>query len=142
MISDLGHAAFAVHDMAASLAFYGTLGLREAFRLHHPDGSLMLVYVHVAGDRFIELFPGGPEPAASQAEASAQSFRHICLLTDDLPGTVEHLRRHGIAIEREPIEGLDGNLQAWIRDPDGNAIELMQLGAGSPQRRAGTRPHS
>ena len=132
MITDLGHAAFAVHDLEASLAFYRQLGLEEAFRLHRPDGSLMLVYLHVGGDRFLELFPHGPEPDPDRV----QSFRHVCLLTDDLRGAVEELRGRGVAIEREPKEGLDANLQAWIRDPDGNPIELMQLSEASPQRRA------
>ena len=35
---------------------------------------------------------------------------------------------------REPKLGLDHNLQAWIKDPDGNAIELMQITPESPQR--------
>ena len=131
MLTDLGHAAFAVHDLDASLAFYRKLGLEESFRLHHPDGSLMLVYLHVAGDRFLELFPNGPEPDPDRV----QSFRHVCLLTADLRGAVEALRGQGVPIEKEPTEGLDGNLQAWIRDPDGNAVELMQLSDASPQRR-------
>jgi lactoylglutathione lyase len=131
VIGDLGHAAFAVHDVEAALAFYAKLGLDEAFRLHREDGSLMLVYLHVGGDRFLELFPGGPEPASDRV----QSFRHVCLLTDDLRSAIERLRAQGVAIEREPQEGLDRNLQAWIRDPDGNAIELMQLSEDSPQRR-------
>jgi hypothetical protein len=32
--------------------------------------------------------------------------------------------------------GLDHNWQAWIRDPDGNTIELMELVQESPQRQA------
>ena len=131
MIIDLGHAAFAVRDVEAALAFYAALGLRESFRLHREDGSLMLVYLHVGDDRFLELFPNGPEPAPDRVH----SFRHICLATDDLQGFVEHLRGQGIPIEREIKEGLDTNLQAWIRDPDGNAIELMQLAETSPQRK-------
>jgi lactoylglutathione lyase len=130
MITDLGHAAFAVHDLERSLAFYAQLGIREAFRLHHPDGTLMLVYLHVAGDRFIEIFPGGPFPDP----ARRGSFKHLCLLTDDLHGTIEQLREAGIVIEQEPKVGLDHNWQAWLRDPDGNAIELMQLVETSPQR--------
>jgi len=134
MIADLGHTAFAVHDIDAALAFYAKLGLTESFRLNHPDGSLMLVYLHIAGDRFLELFPGGPEPSANRTH----SFEHICLLTGDLLGAVEQLRAQGIAIEQEPKQGLDHNLQAWIRDPDGNAIELMQLSEESPQRKIAT----
>jgi lactoylglutathione lyase len=131
MITDLGHAAFAVQDVDAALAFYAKLDLQESFRLHREDGSLMLVYLHIGGDRFLELFPNGPGPDPDRV----QSFKHVCLLTTDLRAAVETLRGRGVAIEVEPKEGLDGNLQAWIRDPDGNAIELMQLVESSPQRR-------
>lgn len=132
MITDLGHTAFRVHDLDAALAFYAKLGINESFRLHRDDGSLMLVYLHISGDRFIELFPGGLEPSSDRPH----SFMHICLVVDDLRSTVDSIRAQDIAIEREPIEGKDGNLQAWIRDPDGNAIELMQLIESSPQRKA------
>jgi lactoylglutathione lyase len=130
VITDFGHTAISVHDLEASLAFYRKLGLDESFRLHYPDGRLMLVYLHIGGDRFLELFPNGPEPDATRVH----SFRHLCLLTDDIAGIVAHLREQGVAIERETKLGLDNNLQAWIRDPDGNAIELMQLSEESPQR--------
>ena len=130
MITDVGHAAFAAYDLDSTLAFYAKLGIGEAFRLHHPDGSLMLIYLHVAGDRFIEVFPNGPAPDPQLRT----SFMHLCLLTDDLQATVEHLRGAGVTIDREPKRGLDGNWQAWVKDPDGNAIELMQLVEESPQR--------
>ncbi len=130
MIADLGHTAFAVHDVERSLAFYAHLGLRESFRLHHDDGSLMLVYLHVSGDRFIEVFPGGPPPDPNRE----QSFEHICLLTEDIHAAVERLRENGAPIDHEPVVGLDGNLQAWTHDPDENRVELMQLSEASPQR--------
>jgi lactoylglutathione lyase len=131
MITDLGHSAFAAYDIDETIGFYQMLGIEEAFRLHKDDGSLMLVYLHVAGDRFIEVFPGGPLPDPDRT----QSFMHICLLTDDLHAAVENLRENGASIDREPTVGLDGNWQAWTRDPDGNEIELMQLSEGSPQWR-------
>ena len=132
MITDLGHPAFAAHDVERTLAFYAMLGIDEAFRLHHDDGSLMLVYLHVSGDRFVEVFPGGPPPGSDRNG----SFMHLCLLTDDVHATVEHLRGSGAPVDREPVVGLDGNWQAWTRDPDGNEIELMQISEGSPQWRA------
>jgi lactoylglutathione lyase len=132
VITDIGHAAFAAHDLERALAFYALLGIRESFRLHHEDGSLMLIYLHVAGDRFIEVFPNGPPPDPNRKG----SFMHLCLLTDDLHAAVAQLRESGIAIEREPKVGLDHNWQAWIRDPDGNPIELMQLVEDSAQRQA------
>ena len=131
LFTDLGHVAFAAADVGQTLAFYEKLGIREAFRLHHDDGSLMLVYLHVASDRFIEVFPGGPPPEPDRPG----SFMHLCLLTDDLLETVAGLRTAGIPVDREPTPGLDGNLQAWIHDPDSNAVELMELTRDSPQRR-------
>jgi catechol 2,3-dioxygenase-like lactoylglutathione lyase family enzyme len=92
----------------------------------------MLAYLHIGGDRFVEVFPGGPPPDPDRGG----SFMHLCLLSDDLPADVERLRAAGVAIDREPNVGLDRNRQARIRDPDGNAIELMQLAEDSPQRRA------
>jgi lactoylglutathione lyase len=130
MIDDLGHTALAAHHVDETLRFYRVLGIEEAFRLHNDDGSLMLVYLHVSGDRFIEVFPGGPAPDPDRE----QSFKHICLLTDDIGGAVERLRENGEPIDSEPLLGLDGNLQAWTHDPDGNQIELMQLSEDSPQR--------
>jgi lactoylglutathione lyase len=129
-IVDLGHPAFACHDLDASLAFYAKMGIEESFRLLRDDGSVMLVYLHVAGDRFIEVFPGGPSP---EERPEKQSFMHICLSVDDLNATVESLREQGVAIDTEPTMGLDFNMQAWIADPDGNKIELMQYSPESPQ---------
>jgi hypothetical protein len=37
MITDLGHPAFAAHDVDKTIGFYGMLGIEEAFRLNH-DG--------------------------------------------------------------------------------------------------------
>lgn len=130
MITDLGHTAFAAYDLDRTLDFYASLGIHESFRLHHADGRLMLVYLHIAGDRFIEVFPNGPAPDPDRKG----SFMHICLVCDDIKAEVERLRAAGIAIRIEPKRGLDHNMQAWIDDPDGNAIELMQLVEHSPQR--------
>lgn len=129
MFTDLGHTAFSVADMDVSLAFYEKLGIRESFRLNNDDGSLMLVYLHIGGDRFLELFPGGG------AANNPQSFKHICLITENIRDDVERLRAAGVPIDREVSEGKDHNLQAWTHDPDGNSIEMMQLSEQSPQRR-------
>lgn len=129
-IVDLGHPAFACHDLDASLEFYAKLGVHESFRLMRDDGSLMLIYLHIAGDRFIEVFPNGP---SAEESAGKQSFMHVCLAVDDIKTFVEEIRDKGITIDVEPKMGLDFNIQAWIADPDGNKIELMQYSPESPQ---------
>jgi lactoylglutathione lyase len=130
MITDLGHTAYRVHDLDKTLAFYKILGINEAFRLHREDGSLMLIYLHVGGERFIEIFPDGPEPGSPSG-----SYFHLCLQTDDIHGDVANLKANDITITQDIKTGLDHNLQAWFKDPDGNPIELMQLAPESPQYR-------
>ncbi len=132
-ITDMGHTALACHDLDKALEFYTLLGITESFRLTKEDGSVRLIYLHISGDRFLELFPGGPSPE-ERATGGPMSFRHICLLSDDIGADVEHLRANGVTIDREVQLGLDTNKQAWVKDPDGNPIELMQISAESPQR--------
>lgn len=133
MITQLGHVAYSVSDLEASLDFYcAKLGLQEAFRLYHDDGSTWIVYLLVGQGGFIELFPGGT-PGAGRVEGS---YRHLCLAVDDMAATLEDLRGRGLALEGEANRGKDGNVQFWLTDPDGNRIELMEIAAESLQAKA------
>lgn len=133
MIKDIAHAAFKVRDLDESLKFYcDILGFREAFRLER-DGKVWIVYLQVAKETFIELFP---DPEFSRAPNQG-SYHHLCLEVGDLHEAVDELRRRGLKVEGEPQRGQDLNWQFWIKDPDGNDIELMQISPESPQAKAG-----
>lgn len=124
MITHLGHVAYAVSDLDAALDFYcAKLGLKEAFRLFHDDGTPWIVYVLVGERGFIELFPGG-KPQAGKVESS---YRHLCLAVDDMAATLAELKARGLALTGEPSRGKDGNVQFWLTDPDGNRLELMEI---------------
>jgi lactoylglutathione lyase len=133
MITQLGHVAFAVKDLDAARKFYCRgLGLEEAFHLCRDDGSLWIVYLKVGNGSFLELFP---EPEL-QAEEAVVSYKHTCLVVDDLAAFVAGLRARGVSLTSEVNRGKDGNLQAWTRDPDGNRIELMEIAPDSQQAQA------
>lgn len=134
MVESVGHVAFGVEDLRATLEFYcGGLGLTEAFRLQDGD-TLKNVYLRVAPGQFLEIFPG--QPAGERG--SAPSYRHLCLVVKDLTATLGALEQKGIRPQRPPLRGrLDKNWQVWIVDPDGNRIELMQIDPDSPQAQAG-----
>ncbi|MCL6416290.1 lactoylglutathione lyase [Aestuariirhabdus sp. Z084] len=54
------------------------------------------------------------------------AFGHIALSTDDLYGTCERIREAGGDISREPGPVKGGTTEiAFVRDPDGYAIELI-----------------
>jgi catechol 2,3-dioxygenase-like lactoylglutathione lyase family enzyme len=56
--------------------------------------------------------------------AHARDAVVINYLVPDLSGLLEHLRATNIAVEKE--EEYDYGHFAWIRDPEGNRIELFQ----------------
>lgn len=133
MITQLGHVAYSVSNLDAALDFYCVkLGLSEAFRLFHDDGSPWIVYLLVGHGGFLELFPGG-QPGAGRVEGS---YRHLCLVVDDMAATLAELRARGMALAGEANVGKDGNTQFWLTDPDGNRIELMQIAPDSLQAQA------
>lgn len=134
MITGIGHAAYGVADLERSLDFYCRgLGLREAFRLYNDRGETWIVYLQVRGLDFIELFP---DPRVRGGAPAEHSYRHLCLMVDDIQATLAELSGRGIHADGPARQGKDTNWQAWLTDPDGNRIELMQISAGSPQQAA------
>jgi lactoylglutathione lyase len=136
MITGIGHVAFRVADLERALDFYcGKLGFREAFRLEREgQPSPWIVYLRLAQNQFIELFPRAEGSVASRGTAAG--YNHYCLVVDDMAATLRELRDRGLEITGEPVMGVDTNWQFWLQDPDGNAIELMQIAEGSPQAAA------
>ncbi|HEY0756280.1 MAG TPA: VOC family protein [Ktedonobacteraceae bacterium] len=131
MITGIGHVAFVISDLERSLDFYcAKLGFEQAFILDREGTpSPWIIYIQIAPGHFIELFPGG----TGENEVRPVGYNHFCLLVDDLSATLKELAARGIAISGEPVLGLDNNWQYWLKDPDGNALELMQITSSSPQ---------
>ena len=129
----LGHIAFCVTDMPATLAFYEkALGIHKAFSLADPStGAPWIEYLLVAPGQFIELFYGGNAPAAVQGNPAG--FGHLCLAVDDINAAAARVREAGYPLIGGPSQGCDGNWQVWTADPDGVRIELMQIMPDSPQ---------
>jgi len=131
-IMSIGHAAFATNNMPAILDFYCTkLGCKHAFNLKTPDGTPWIEYIKVGDGAFIDFF-SAKEPVPKQSGP----FQHLCLQISDVEETVKFLNEHGITITAGPSVGQDNNTQCWIKDPDGNPIELMCINPESPQAKS------
>ena len=131
----IGHLAIRAHDVDRVLSFYtDTLGLAEMFRLHQDNGDLMLVYVRVTDTQYLEFFPNGVGEVSPPREATGPN--HLCITVDDLDRVVAQLTGRGVPLTRPLITGRDGNRQAWIEDPEGNRIELMEMSPDSKQAEA------
>ena len=133
-VSSIAHVAIRVKDVDRSLDFYvGKLGMREMMRLDR-DGGLWLLYLRITDTQFLEVFPEGVGERA--AEREAVGFNHICLEVGDIDAALRELQTAGVALIRDKQMGADGNWQAWIEDPDGHRIELMQMMPDSLQAKA------
>jgi lactoylglutathione lyase len=135
-ISQIAHWALKVRDLERSLAFYrDTLGFKEMMRINWPEtGKLMLVYLRVTDTQYVELFPDGAGDVAPDEDTT--SMHHVCLQVDSISATAAHLRAIGVPMFRAEKLGLDGNNQCWIKDPDGNRIEFMQMLPDNMQEQA------
>lgn len=138
MITGIGHPAIRVSDLDKSLAFYtGVLGLQEAFRLPTPEGGTGAVYLYVAPNQFVELFPGGvPGPRPSFAEVG---YQHLCYVVEDARAAMEAMRAKGAPIDGNFRTGTAKCHLFMTHDPDGNVIEIMELPPESLQAQATRR---
>ena len=133
-VASITHVAIRVKDVARTLEFYvGKLGFAEMMRLDR-DGRLWLVYLRITDDQYLEVFPEGEGDAAPGADAVG--YDHMCLAVADIDRAVRELEAAGIPLYRPKTQGADGNWQAWIVDPDGHRIELMQMSPDSLQAKA------
>ena len=133
-VSSIAHVAIRVKDVERTLDFYvRKLGMREMMRLDR-DGRLWLLYLRITDTQFLEVFPEGVGERA--AERDAVGFNHICLEMADINVALRELEAAGVPLIREKQMGADGNWQAWIEDPDGHRIELMQMMPDSLQAKA------
>jgi len=127
--------AVTVRDMPESVRFYTrALGMKKAFEISHPvTGAPWIVYLNAAPGQFIELFYGGSEEKTWNDRQIG--FHHLCLHVDDIRAAAEAVKEAGYALDKEPKQGNDHNWQAWVTDPNGIRIELMQIVPESPQSR-------
>lgn len=126
MIKGINHKAYHVVDMERSLDFYcNKLGFEKAFEINGDNGEPWIVYIKVADGCFLELFYGGEASEKNQAD-------HICFEVDDIHETADKLKEKGVTLALDITQGKALNYQFWVRDPDGNWLEFMEMHPDSP----------
>lgn len=134
-IRGIGHLALKVRDLDKSLDFWrDRVGFQEMKRLKRDNGETWLVYLRITDEQYLELFPGAATDQAPGEEANG--VLHICLDIVDLDEEIERLQKAGVTIVSPIKGGIDNNRGAWIHDPDGNRIELMEMHPNSIQYKA------
>jgi len=134
-ITGLGHVAIKVTDLDRSLNYYvNKLGFPEMLRLKKDDGSVWLVYLRITDDQYLEVFPGAENDRAPGWNANG--LNHVCLTVDNIDTVLAQIEKVGLPLLLPLKTAIDGNRQAWLEDPDGNRIELMEMAPASLQYEA------
>jgi lactoylglutathione lyase len=117
-----------VADLDRSLAFYTAVGYEVVGRVHEtPMGELTML--QLPNDEFvtIELVH---DPAQDDGTVGT-GLSHFVIKVESMDATLAELAARGIDadVPTSP-DGSDDFRTAWIVDPDGNRIELVQWPAG------------
>jgi lactoylglutathione lyase len=125
------HTCIRVHDVEASIAFYGLLGFELRGRLNFE--SAYNVYLGLPGDGdTLELTVnvGRAEPYEL-----GDGYNHMALVVDELDPLLASLAAHGVEPERPPYGpgGRDEYRICFVADPDGYRIELIDRAFATPQ---------
>jgi lactoylglutathione lyase len=83
--------------------------------LRSPDGEFALELTHYDDQKEFE-----------QAEYMKRTFDHLAFKVKDLRGLVQRVKDAGYNVTDEPFELSPGHWLAFIEDPDGTLIELIQ----------------
>ncbi|WP_043717299.1 VOC family protein [Kutzneria sp. 744] len=131
------HVGLSVADLDAQRRFY-----REALAMTEVEEELALPEAHIrtailrsADGLKIELIERGgsaPQEFADPFDGAAtQGYFHWALTVADLDATFAHLLRSGATEVSAPAPAVrPGARFAYVKDPEGNLLELIQPAAG------------
>jgi lactoylglutathione lyase len=123
------HLGLRVADLERSIAFYTSIGYEVLGDVPATDlGTLTML--KLPGDEFVALelvhdpAHGGVEPGG---------LSHFVIQVEDVHATVAHLAARGVKAEAPGSpDGSADFWTAWVTDPDGYRIELVQWPDGHP----------
>lgn len=107
-------------DPERCLTFYrDMLGL--AVYREFPGGTVLFL-----GQGFLEI--------SGRGDSEPSDAVRLWLRVRDLPATLDELRQRGVTVTREARREPWGLDEAWISDPDGLRIVLVEVPADHPMR--------
>jgi catechol 2,3-dioxygenase-like lactoylglutathione lyase family enzyme len=141
MITSLHHASFTVEDLDRSVVFYrDVLGLTLS-GVFERDGGYSERITGIRGAKLRVAFFALPNSALELVEytegkgvaidttTNNVGSAHVCFTVDRFNEFAEHLRRHGVRFAGEicvgPSGANKGKKLVYIKDPDGNTMELL-----------------
>ncbi len=122
------HTMLRVFDLEKSVDFYTRLlGMRILRKREVPEGKYTLVFVGYGEETETSVLELTYNWDQKEPYTLGSAYGHIAIGVPDIYGTCERLGAEGVKITRPPGPVKFGTtLIAFIEDPDGYKIELIQ----------------
>jgi catechol 2,3-dioxygenase-like lactoylglutathione lyase family enzyme len=117
------HIGIKTSDVDKSLRFYtDILGLERQEEL-----EIMGKRFYFVGNDTVSIEIEAGNPGDTQIDPRAQTgLYHLAFTVDDVASLVDRLKSEGIPIALEPVSTRPDRLVAFVEDPDGAFIQLIQ----------------
>lgn len=118
------HVGIKSADVEKSLRFYcDILGLKKQKEL----GIFGKRFIFVGNETVsIEIEAGDPEDRRIDPRTQTGLY-HLAFTVDDVAALVDRLKSEGVPIALEPLSTQPDRLVAFVEDPDGAFIQLIQM---------------
>jgi catechol 2,3-dioxygenase-like lactoylglutathione lyase family enzyme len=124
-------------DLSKIINFYvNKLGMQVRFTLNNKQGRPFGYYFECGNTTFLEFFDQAMASEVWGAKVEELTigtrYKYFCLEVTGLDEYCKELKNKDVEVS-EISMGMDNSRQAWVADPDGNQIELMEYGHSSLQ---------
>ncbi len=140
MINRMHHTGFVVADMEKAVEFYRDVVGLKVEKQYERTGApidqvvgyegthISIALLTAGGGHILELIQYlNPLPAPRPtSERSVIGASHVCFQVDDIEKAFQRLKKGGATIMNPPAEITPGRVACYLRDPDGNWVELLQ----------------
>jgi catechol 2,3-dioxygenase-like lactoylglutathione lyase family enzyme len=139
-VHSFSHVAITVADFNRTVRFYSDLfgahvvgvncdhdpeRLRTFFGVDSDAPELKIGWIRVPGGATIEVFEFQPGRDGEPVEWTRQGLTHLSFNVRGTARWHEYLRDHGVEIVAPPEQSPKGHTFFFVKDPDGNLIELI-----------------
>ncbi len=119
------HSGVTVRDLERSKGFSGDLlGLKEVDR---PDLGFAGAWYAIGDTQLHPMVPPPDRPAGDPDPQFTGRVRHIALGVLGWEALVRPLRQEGVPV-RDSVPSPGGPRRVFVKDPDGNVLELVDAG--------------
>jgi catechol 2,3-dioxygenase-like lactoylglutathione lyase family enzyme len=142
VIRGIHHTSISTGDIERSLAFYrdllgfevvmdyrwpvGTRNMDVTTAIEGTSGRAIMLRASNAMLELMEYATPAPASGDPARPLCDHGITHLCLEVDDIEREYQRLTKAGMRFHHAPVQN-DGAKATYGRDPDGNAVELIEF---------------